>query len=344
MTNKWTALGQMVESSTKGTIDSGTPPTYSAGPASNFQLQHTGHAFNLYSVYQDMSVGFQTQLGFIQASNFRNGQTHMTYQWYPKHRLIQSYGLETNQNVAYDHLGDRVYHYSSFDPFILLPRNMVLAPIGGQNSDTVGPQNGYPLTQNKNFTENFGGFVARGAPFTQLNFNLIVIRSGNVNYNPVTGHAPFLMNQQTVQALFTLQPLRQLTADNTYLLDRDHAVANGALVYESQVFRTKVNYQFTRAISARVIVEYDSTLANPAETSLKRTKGVGTEALLTWLPHPGTAVYIGYNNDLQNLDRSLCNRLPGGACDPNNTVAPRAANFLNDGRQIFIKASYLFRF
>jgi hypothetical protein len=205
-------------------VDSGTPPTYAAGPASNFQLQHTGHAFNLQSQYQDMSVGFRTQLGFIQTSNFHNGQTHMTYQWYPKHRLIQSYGLETN------------------------------------------------------------------------------------------------------------------------LLDRDHAVANGALVYESQVFRTKVNYQFTRAISARVIAEYDSTLADPAETSLKRTKQVGTEALLTWLPHPGTAVYLGYNDDVQNLDRSQCNRLPGGGCDPNNTVAPRATNLLNDGRQIFIKASYLLRF
>jgi hypothetical protein len=353
MTDKWIALGQMVESSTKGTVDSGTPPTYSAGPASNFQLQHNGHAFNLQSAYQDMSVGFQSQLGFIQASNFRNGQTHMTYQWYPKHRLIQSYGLETNQNIAFDHLGNRVFHYSSYDPVVLLPRNTVIAPIVGQNSDTVGPQNGYPLTQNKNFTENFGGFVARGAPFAQFNFNLQAIRSGNVNYNPVSCPAtppiasncvPFLMNQETVQALFTLQPLHQLTADNTYLLDRDHSVANGALVYESQVFRTKVNYQFTRAISARVIVEYDSTLANPAETSLKRTKGVGTEALFTWLPHPGTAIYIGYNNDLQNLDRSLCNRLPGGGCDPNNTVAPRAAQFLNDGRQIFIKASYLLRF
>jgi hypothetical protein len=344
MTNKWLALGQMVESSTKGTVDSGTPPTYAAGPASNFQLQHNGHAFNLQSTYQDMSVGFQTQLGFIQTSNFRNGQTHMTYQWYPKHKVIQSYGLETNQNVAYDHLGNRAFHYSSFDPFVLLPRNFVLAPIGGQNSDTVGPQNGYLLTQNKNFTENFGGFVVRGAPFAQFNFNLQAIRSGNVNYNPVAGGVPFLMNQETVQALFTLQPLRQLTADNTYLLDRDHAVTNGALVYESQVFRTKINYQFTRAISARMIVEYDSTLTNPAETSLKRTKEVGTQALLTWLPHPGTAIYIGYNNDLQNLDRSLCNRLPGGACDPNNTVAPRAENLLNDGRQIFIKASYLFRF
>jgi len=152
------------------------------------------------------------------------------------------------------------------------------------------------------------------------------------------------MNEETAQVLFTLQPLRQLTADNTYLLDRDHSVANGALVYESQTFRTKVNYQFTRAISARVIVEYDSTPANPAETSLLRKKQVGTQALFTWLPHPGTAIYIGNNNDLQNLDRALCNRLPSGACDSNDTVAPRSPQFLNDGRQIFVKASYLFRF
>jgi hypothetical protein len=71
---------------------------------------------------------------------------------------------------------------------------------------------------------------------------------------------------------------------------------------------------------------------------------VETDALFTWLPHPGTAVYVGYNNDLQNLARSLCNRLPNGTCDPNNTAAPRGLPYLNDGRQIFVKASYLFRF
>jgi hypothetical protein len=344
MKNRWTAAGQWVESSTKGTVDSGTPPTYAAGPAANLQLQRSGHAFNLQSNYQDFSTGFQTQLGFIQSSNFRNGQTHASYQWFPKHSKLQSFGLETNQNIAFDHFGNRVFHYSSFDPFWLLPRNIVIAPVGGQNSDTVGPQNGYLLTENRNFTENYGGIVARGAPWPQLNFNINVFRNGNVNYNPVAGGVPSLMNQEDSQVLFTLQPLRQLTADNTYLLDRDHSVADGALVYENQVFRTKVNYQFTRALSARMIVEYDSTLANPAETSLLRTKEVGTQALFTWLPHPGTAVYIGYNNDLQNLDRSLCNRLPGGACDPNDTVAPRSPNLLNDGRQIFVKASYLFRF
>ncbi len=342
--DKWTAVAQWVESSTKGTEDSGNPPSYSAGPTWNVSTQRAGHAFNLQSNFQDYSTGFESQLGFIQSSNFRDSQTHVTYQWYPKHRLIQSYGLETNQNIAFNHQGDRVFHYGSGDPFILLPRNIVIAPIGGENSDTVGPPS-YPLlTHYVNFTENFGGLVARGAPFPQLNFNINAFRSGNVNYNPAAGHVPSLMNQQDAQVLFTLQPLRQLTADNTYLIDRDHSVADGALVYESQTFRTKVNYQFTRALSARVIVEYDSTLANPAETSLLRTKQIGTEALFTWLPHPGTAIYVGYNNDLQNLDRSLCNRLPLGGCDPDNGTPPRAQDYLNDGRQIFVKASYLFRF
>jgi hypothetical protein len=342
--DKWTAVGQWVESSTRGTVDSGSPPTYSAGPTWNLMALRSGHAFNLNSSFQDFSTGFQTQLGFIQTSNIRTEHTYSNYQWYPKHKKILTFGLETNQNIAFDHQGDRVYHYSSFDAFFGLPRNIVFAPIVGENSDTVGPPSYPVLTKYRNFTENYGGFVARGAPWAQLNFNITAFRSGNVNYNPIAGQAPSLLNQETAQVYVTLQPLRQLTADNIYLLDRDHSVANNALVYESQTFRTKVNYQFTRALSARMIAEYDTTLANPAETSLQRTKQVGTEALFTWLPHPGTAVYIGYNNDLQNLGRSLCNRLPGGACDPDNTEPPRSTNFLNDGRQIFIKASYLFRF
>ena len=340
----WTLWGQMVESSTMGDEDSGTPPTYAAGPASTLQLQRNGHAFNLSDNYVDVSTGFQTQLGFIQSSNFRNNLMHATYQWFPKHRFYQSFGLETNQNIAFDHQGDRVFHYSSFDPFFLLPRNIVLAPVFGENSDTVSPANYSGLAQFRNFTENFGGFVARGAPWAQLNFNLQVFRSGNVNYNPVTGQAPSLLNEETVSLLFTLQPIRQMTADNTYLLDRNHAVPDGTLVYEAQTMRSVVNYQFTRSISARVIVEYDSTLANPAQTSLLRTRQAPSQALLTWLPHPGTAIYIGYGDDLQNLDRTLCNRLSSGACDPNNTTPPRAAPLLNDARQVFIKASYLFRF
>ncbi len=347
-TPAWTILAQMVESATKGSnpLSMATvfPTGYSAGPATDVQVSRSGHAFGMFDEYQDFATGFQSQVGFYQTADIRSDHLHATYQWYPKKSVIQSFGLETNQNIAFNHQGQRVYHYTTFDPFWLLPRNIVLAPLVGQNSDTVGPQNGYLLNQSRNFTENFGGFVARGAPFTQMNFNLQALRSGNVNYNPVAGGVPSLMNEETVQALVSVLPIRQVTIDNTYLLDRDHSVADGQLVYETQTFRTKINYQFTRAFSARVITEYDSTLANPAETSLLRTKDVQTQALLTWLPHPGTAIYVGYNNDIQNLDRSLCNRMPGGGCDPNNTTPPRSSNYLNDGRQFFVKASYLLRF
>jgi hypothetical protein len=348
--DKWTAVGQWVESSTKGDLDN---LGYSAGPTWNVSVNRSGHAFNLSSNFQDFSTGFQTQLGFIQTSNIRSGHTYANYNWYPKHSKILNWGLETSQNIAFDHQGNRVYHYSNFDVFWVFPRNIVVYPYAGQNSDTVGPPSYSMLSGYKNFTENYGGFGARGAPWAPLYFNISVTRGGNVNYNPVACpspcqvqpyNLPSLMNEETVQFYLTLQPIRQLTADNTYLLDRDHSVANGAFVYEAQTFRTKINYQFTRALSARVIVEYDSTLVNAKETSLSRTKQVQSEALITWLPHPGTAVYIGYNNDLQNLDRSLCNRLNNGNCDPDNTTAPRAINFLNDGRQIFVKASYLFRF
>jgi hypothetical protein len=342
--DRWTAFGQWVESSTRGTVDGAPAPTYAAGPALDLQLQRIGHAFFLFSEYQDFSTGFQSQVGFIQTTDIRSDHSHSSYQWFPKHNVIQSYGIEADQRIAFDHQVNRVYHYTTVDPFLLLPRNIVLAPIGGQNSDTLGPQDGTLLTHNENFTENFAGIVFKGAPWSQLNLNLVALRSGNVNYNPVAGGLPFLLNQKNVQFLFSVQPLKQLTTDNTYLLDRDFAVSNNAFVYESQTFRTKANYQFTRAISARVIVEYDSTLANPKETSLLRKKQIGTQALLTWLPHPGTAVYIGYNNDLQNLDRALCNRLPSSTCDPNNTVPPRSPLYLNDGRQLFVKASYLFRF
>jgi hypothetical protein len=327
-----------------GDQDSGTPAPYSAGPASDVQVFRSGHAFNMFNEYQDVSTGFQTSLGFLQSSNIRSDHLHSNYQWFPKKSVVQSWGLEENQNLAFDHQGDRVYHYTTLDPFWLLPRNFVLAPLVGQNSDTVSPANYPGLTAFKNFTENFGGFVVRGAPWSQFNLSLVAIRGGNVNYNPLAGQSPFLLNQDLVNLLFTVQPVNQLTIDNTYLLDRDHATAGGAFVYESQTMRTKVNYQFTRSISARVIAEYDSTLANPLNTSLLRTREVATQALLTWLPHPGTAVYLGYNDDLQNLNRSLCNRLPNGTCDPNNTTFPRAGPLLNDGRQIFVKASYLFRF
>ena len=340
LNEKWTLQGQALESSTRG-LDG----RYSAGPATKLGFNRQGHAFNLYNNTRDYSTGFQTQVGFLRTTNIYDNHTHLSYQWYPKNSPLQSVGLEGNNNFAWDHQGNRVYHNTTLNPFVALAGSSFIAPLFGQNSDTVGPQNGYSLDHNVNFTENFAGLILKGAPLRQLSYNLVGTGGGNPNYNPPAGKTPFLMDQLYLQAQVTTQPFRSLTADETYLLDRNFSRVDQAFVFENQTLRTKLNYQFTRALSARVIVQYDSVLTNTAETSLVRTKQISTEALLTWLPHPGTAIYVGYNNNLQNLDRALCSKLAASqSCDPNLPVLPRSSNYLNDGKQIFIKASYLLRF
>jgi hypothetical protein len=76
-------------------------------------------------------------------------------------------------------------------------------------------------------------------------------------------------------------------------------------------------------------------LANPLLSSLSPTKNVNADFLMTYLVNPGTAVYVGYNSNLQNLDRRLI-PTPTGLLTTRDT-------FINDGRQFFVKLSYLFR-
>ena len=342
--NHWNAQGQTVVSSTRGLGTPGAPGPYAAGPATELELSRDGHMFNLFNKYRDFSTGFITQPGFIQTANIRSDSNNTHNEWFPKHGPLQSWGIGTKARVAFDHQHNRVSYASQIHPFFALARGTILAPLLGQNSDTLTPAE-YPVLQaNRNFTQNYTGLFFRSAPLPELNFNIVTLYGGNVNYNPVAGAAPSLLHQNFLQALLTLQPIHPLTIDNTYLLDRDRSAVDGALAFENQTLRTKINYQFTRAFSARVIVEYDSTLVNPSATSLVRTKQVSTSALFTWLPHPGTAIYVGYNNELANLDRTLCSRGPGGLCNPTYAVLSRSTQYLNNGRQFFVKASYLLRF
>ena len=90
-------------------------------------------------------------------------------------------------------------------------------------------------------------------------------------------------------------------------------------------------------MSLRFITQYEATLANPLLADLPRRKNLNFDVLFTYLWHPQTALYIGYNSNLQNLDRAL-------GYDSTIGDFRRAPKFLNDGRQVFVKLSYVFRY
>ena len=110
-------------------------------------------------------------------------------------------------------------------------------------------------------------------------------------------------------------------------------MAAGA-VFNNHLFRSELNYQFTRELSLRSIVDYNGVLPNEALIDLTPAKTVTADFLLTWLATPGTAFLSrvhGYSRE---------SRLFPGMPDFVNAIGPPSST---TGRQLFIKVSYLIR-
>lgn len=67
-------------------------------------------------------------------------------------------------------------------------------------------------------------------------------------------------------------------------------------------------------------------------------KNVNADFLITYLLNPGTALFVGYNSNAQNL--ALVPKSLTGETDI--TRPPNL--YINDAKQFFVKFSYLYRF
>ena len=171
-----------------------------------------------------------------------------------------------------------------------------------------------------------------------------------------------LARLDTGNAILTFRPVKPLKIENTYLYQRLRAKDStflfeqqlaqaqapgtqiGRGIFSNHILRSKWNWQFTPKLSARIILQYNSVLANTPGTTflpytfLPTSKQFNADFLITYLVHPGTAIYLGYNSDLQNLDVvPRVGPLAGG-------VFNTSKGYINDSRQFFVKVSYLFRF
>ena len=161
-----------------------------------------------------------------------------------------------------------------------------------------------------------------------------VDQGSGVNYQPAGSLAPFLGNTWDASSGITIRPAPRLRWDELYYYDRLRP-ASQPVVYTDHLLRTKINYQFTRALSLRAIIDYYAILPNAQFIQQTRLKQLSGDILLTYLLNPGTALYIGYNNQHQNLGFD--------PLAPMNLVPFGGPTFLTNS-QVFIKLSYLLPF
>jgi hypothetical protein len=119
----------------------------------------------------------------------------------------------------------------------------------------------------------------------------------------------------------TVQPSGRLSQSFDYRHIAFDRASTRERIYTIDIVNTKTTYQFTRALSVRGIVQYDSSRDR-----------VLTDFLGSYEPTPGTVIYIGYGSLIERRDYVDGKWVNGEGI------------FRTTQRGLFLKASYLYRF
>jgi hypothetical protein len=284
--------------------------------------------------YIDRSPSFSSQLGFINRVDIRQADHNFNYIWRPRRRRVVSFGPTLFAQLNWDRQG-RLQEWVQETLFAVSLTGQTLIG-GGRHEDFV-------LFQNREFRQHYNFSLFGTQWLNWLRFQVTYSWGEKVNFFPGRGLPPFLANSSDGSVLLTIRPAPKIRYDQTYIYSRlgtregssPPGVPTSAGIFNNHLFRSKLNYQFTHALSVRAILDYTSVLANPSLVALQRTKRLTGDVLVTYLVNPWTALYVGYTDNYQNL-----------ALDPTTprTVRLTGSPTTSTGRQLFVKFSYLFRF
>jgi hypothetical protein len=333
LNQNWRVQGAGITSSTLN-VDG----TSSAGPGYKVDLERSGRKLNLQALYLDYSPGFDTETGFVNRVDIRQENVNASYYFRPEGKFLISWGPTLQQFNIWDHRGTALDYFVFPGLRIDMTGNTFinLHPYGYDDVRLRPVLDYVGLDRVTAYPQPFWGIEGGTSWFKQFDLNWFFVSGAGVNYNPSAGRVPVIGHEDQGNVTLTFHASGRLRIDNTYLLEHIRERATNLTAVTNHIVRSKWNYQFTRELSARVILQYTSVLSNPDLSSLSPTKNFNADFLITYLVHPGTAIYVGYNSNLQNLDRGLI-PTPTGLLTTRN-------DFINDGRQFFVKASYLFRF
>ena len=307
---------------------------------------YSGRHLNFYTNYNDFSPNFCTELGFVNRIDIRQNTAFASYLWRPKKSKLIDFGPSVIETVDWNHAGVLQDWQASLDFQFDLTKQTTLA---------FARDEAYELFSNIGFRKHRTAVLVSTQPYKWISFSVRYTQGTGENYFPAPGLLPFLGNINRVNFGFTLRPSSRLRLDETLIYyrlgTRDGWVtppfSPGQSIFNNYLNRAKLNYQFTKELSLRLILDYNATIGNANLLDVQRnvggidggpfapTKQFTTDVLLTYLLHPGTAVYLGYNNGYSDL-----NLRPGAPAPVTVQGAPNNST----SRLFFVKVSYLLRY
>jgi Domain of unknown function (DUF5916) len=350
--NRWTVTGQGLTSATRNVSNntSGEQPclTYALSCSGQAWLQELSYSdlhWNWWTAYSDTSAGFVTDTGFFQRPDVRQPNGRVSYTFRPTDGPVLSHGPSVYSERIWDHNGVPLDYYVIPRYGVDFKGNTSISANVELGQDRLRPIDYSALAENVEYHSHAAGVHFYTAPVSYVAVSGGFYKGDTINYSPPNGSGPVPVHVDSPNLNLQVKPLGALDLQNSYVFTHFTHPETGALVYDNHELISRWNYQLTKAASFNLIGQYISTLPHADQTDAPNSKTLFGDALFTYMPHPGTALYFGYIGNFANLDRALCTREAGGMCNPGAPIlAPTNSSLMNDGKTIFMKISYLLRF
>lgn len=325
LNKNWTFTGQAMQSYTR--LKDGKRFT---GPGYYADLRHTGRHFRSNTTYQDRSPEFRSELGFVPRVDVRQLEQNFGYFWWPsgKSRLTG--------------IGPSVYAGINYDRAGRVQDRWAGAYLGlyftGPTGVSFSSSGYYILYLNQGFRTTRNDISFYTSYWKWVDISSYFSWGSNINYNPAAGLSPFAGRAMDGTFKLEFQPTRQLRWSNVYFYARlgsGNLLPSRTSVFNNHLVRSKMTYQFTRALSARLIFDYYAALTNPTLIWQDNYKRLNGDVLIVYQVNPGTALFFGYTNRFENV---LLETIP------TRRISPAAFPGTSTGRQVFVKLNYLLRF
>jgi len=294
----------------------GQAATSDGGTAWYASLAGAGRRFNYQLDVNDRSESFRALDGFIPRVDIRSVDQTYSYRARPSTGALQAFGPDIVVNRTWDHEG-RPLDWSATPHFAFQwPRLTTLDVYYTAGHESLRP--GEVPTVDRvvdTVIDRYGANVS-SSWFSRIVGSATFFAGRAANLTPAVAIPPPAGRIADATATASIRFSRSLTTDWSYLFDRLIDAATGALVYSNTIVRLRIGDQFTRALSLRAIVQYNTLSVDARETSLAPQRNTNYDILFTYLTSPGTALYVGANSNF----------------------APA-----NTGWQVFTKMSYLLR-
>jgi len=313
-------------------------------------MERSGRNFYMNFLATGKSRDYRADVGFTDRTDTNETGMFARYRTDPKPKsMIVSKQVAFFSNINYDWSGRSTNRMTEIRGSLNLQKNSNITLSLQQGYERVFEHEFGPRRRVGQLGAFFGPSSERSAPMKaiqiranstpmkQLSFNLMLDSTwGAMDYDfgagkfPRASYAAQTFGQNapldpgpgrslTISAFVRYQPTTALQTEFSYDKNRLRRYDTGLIAFDDNMFSSKTTYQFTRNIWTRARFDY-STL----------TKRFRPQIVMGWTPNPGTALYVGYSDDLSYNGRNPYT----GQFEP---------GFHGNGRTFFIKASYLFK-